>query len=60
VACLLWVIAPATAADSDRATVVKRLVVTGAIAGIVIGLALAAWRAAPPRRRRATPLKAAA
>jgi hypothetical protein len=58
-ASLLSVLAPATVASSDRTTVVKRLGVTGAIAGLVVGLALAAWRAGRPRRR-ATPLKAAA
>jgi hypothetical protein len=58
-ASLLQVLAPATVAGSDRMTVVKRLAVTGGLAGLVVGLALAAWLARRPRRR-AAPLKAAA
>ena len=52
-ASLLEVLAPAATAESDRRETTVRLALTGALAGLVIGLALAAWRASRRRRRAA-------
>lgn len=51
---LLSVLAPATAADDDRDDTRNKLALTGALAGVVIGLALAAWRERRAQRRAAT------
>jgi hypothetical protein len=59
-ASLLGVIVPATSASSDRTDEFWKYAVTGGIAGIVVGLALAAWREAGYRRRRSAELRAAA
>jgi uncharacterized protein involved in exopolysaccharide biosynthesis len=48
---LLTVLAPATGASSDETKTRNRLALTGALAGIVVGLALAAWRESRRRRR---------
>jgi hypothetical protein len=59
-ASLLGVVVPATSASSDRNDELWKYIVTGGIAGIVVGLALAAWREAGYRRRRSAELRPAA
>jgi hypothetical protein len=59
-ASLLGVVVPATSTTSDRGDEFWKYVVTGGIAGVVVGLALAAWREADFRRRRTAELRSAA
>ena len=59
-ASLLGVVVPATSTTSDRGDEFWKYAVTGGIAGIVVGLALAAWREAGIRRRRSAELRPAA
>jgi uncharacterized protein involved in exopolysaccharide biosynthesis len=59
-ASLLGVLVPAVRASSDRRTTTLKLALTGGIAGLVVGLGLAAWSEAGSRRRRTAPLRSAA
>jgi hypothetical protein len=49
---LLQLVVPAATASSDRVSVLERLILVGLVIGLVLGAALALWRANRPLRGR--------